>query len=198
MKALATAAVLSVEALARLFNLPAREVERKIVPARSPLKLHGTLVAQDERYSLALVEGRTVAVGDRIGGATVRSISKGCVVLDAIAPQGAPGGSEEHCMQPRAAAEPTSSTGGPLLHAKLSDFAEWGTARIVPTPKGLKLLAVPKIAQALGVQPGDLLTKVNGKPVDFSALALVRPGAVLSVELERNGQPFTLEGQLDP
>jgi len=184
MTALVIAAALSVEALARLFNLPVQE--RKVVPARLPLKLNGTLVAQDERFSLAVVEGRTVAIGDRIGGASVRSISKGCIVLE---------DDQEHCMQPRA---PEPDRGGPLLHAKLSDFAEWSRTRIVPAPNGLKLLAVPKVAEALGVQAGDVLTRINGKPVDFSALPLIKPGAVLRVELERNGQPFTLEGQLDP
>ncbi|MBL8950012.1 MAG: hypothetical protein JNK82_04490 [Myxococcaceae bacterium] len=152
--------------------------------------MHGTLVDRDARYSFAIVEGRTVAVGDAVGAARVLTISKGCVVLD---------DGEAHCMQPRAAAPASAAGADPgRPHFSLSRIADWAQARIVPVANGFKLIVVPKPAAELGVQAGDVLVGVNGRRADFSVLPLVQAGAVLKVELERNGQRYTLEGQLDP
>jgi general secretion pathway protein C len=193
MNLLLVVALLNVEAVARLLNLSLQE--RKVVPARLPLKLHGTMIAHEPRFSLALIDRRSVFVGDEVEGLTVRSISRGCVVLDAPDETS----SQELCMQPRAADPARESRAPGELHAALTDFAKWTSVRVVPVPNGFKLFNVPphSIYEQLGIQSGDIVRKLNGRPVDFSLLPLVHPGAHLAVELERNGQPYVLEGQLD-
>ncbi len=178
-------AALDASAVARLLKLSLHEQERPRAPARLSVKLHGTMVAHDRRFSFALVDAHTVFEGDVLEGRTVRGITQGCVLFD----------TEELCMQPRAA---TGST-EPKRHVALASFMQWPQIRIVPTPAGFKILHVPKgsIYEDLGVQSGDVLKTVNGKPADLQVLPLVKPGAVLRVELERNGQLYALEGQLD-
>lgn len=160
------------------------------------------MVAQDERFSLALVDAHTVGKGDVLEGRTVRGITKGCVLFDA----------EELCMRgagdgllfdPAARAgsdrDAPKSSLAPFHHVSLADFPRFTQIRVLPVPNGFKLAAIPKgsIYEELGIQSGDIVRTVNGKPVDFGALQLVKPGAVLRVELERNGQLYALEGQLD-
>jgi serine protease Do len=53
-------------------------------------------------------------------------------------------------------------------------------------------------AEAAGVRPGDVITKLGGKPVkDFPALAAAvrakKPGDKVAVEIERAGETLTLE-----
>jgi general secretion pathway protein C len=195
MNVLLLVAALNVEVLARLLNLPFQE--RRAVPTPLPLKLHGTLVAHDPRFSLALIDRRSVFVGDELYGLTVRSISRGCVVLSA--PCASEAGDQELCMQPKLAASPDGAHASSGLHVPLADFARWMNVRIAPVPDGFKVFGIPpgSLYEQLGVKSGDTVRKVNGRPVDFSVLSLVHPGAHLTVELERNGQPYVLEGQLD-
>jgi general secretion pathway protein C len=200
MKALALLGLLGVldpQAVARLLQLSLTEQqqpERPRAAARLAVKLHGTMVAQDERFSLALVDARTIGKGDVLEGRTVRGITKGCVLFD----------TEELCMGKKGPGpvfdDPAPKRGqAPFHHVALSDFARFTQIRVLPVPNGFKLAAIPKgsIYEELGIQSGDILRTVNGKPVDLGALQLVKPGAVLRVELERNGQLFALEGQLD-
>ena len=158
------------------------------------------MVAQDERFSLALVDRHTVFKGDVLEGRTVRGITQRCVLFD----------SEELCMTGNGdrhlfAQAETASVGSPksslspFHHVSVADFAKFTQVRVLPVPNGFKLAAIPKgsIYEELGIQSGDIVRTVNGKPVDFGALQLLKPGAVLRVELDRNGQLYALEGQLD-
>lgn len=194
-------AALDAAAVARLLKLSLHEQERPREPARLAVKLHGTMVAHDRRFSFALVEGRSVFVGDRVEGRLVTDVVRGCLLFEF----------EELCLQKKGDRHLFGSAAGdvanvrdpkrspsPFFHVTLSSFIH-PQLRIVPTPGGFKILNVPKgsIYEDLGIQSGDILKTVNGKPATFEVLPLVKPGAVLRVELERNGQLYALEGQLD-
>lgn len=182
-------AVLDRDAVARLLRLSLAEAEQPRTPARLAVKLQGTLVSHEPRFSIALVDGKSVFIGDTLEGHPVRAITKGCVLFDR----------EELCMEPKAAAA-SAERSGPR-HVAVADLPRFtqGGVRVVPVPNGFKLFGIAKgsIYEELGIQSGDIVRTVNGKPVDFSAIQLVRPGAYVKVEFERAGQLFALEGQLD-
>ena len=185
--------LLDPQALSKLLDLPLTErPSPKAHRPASPLQLtlHGTLVC--ERYALALVSAptRTVTVGSRLGSPTVVAIDRACITFD---------DDTELCRGPREPSAAAAAPAAPGVHVKLTDFAEWTQVRIVPVPGGFKVFGVVagSIYEKLGVQNGDVLRKVNGRPVDFTTVSLIKPGQELSVELERKGAPYVLTGQLD-
>jgi S1-C subfamily serine protease len=78
-------------------------------------------------------------------------------------------------------------------------------AVLTSSPDGLKILSLADKSSAAqaGLQPGDILVRIDGKsahvPDDlYQALAEKDPGAALSVEFRRNGNAGTVNVPLSP
>lgn len=87
-----------------------------------------------------------------------------------------------------------ASKPGPFLGVDGEDAENNGGARITEVIEGTS-------AEDMGVQEGDVITGINGARVmSFATLAELigthQPGADVTLEIQRNGSPITLSGQL--
>ncbi len=224
MKALVLLATLSAaphtldrDAVSRLLQLPLTESHRAGVSAPNShdypatplaLTLLGTLVDTTQTLCAALVHEatatRTLFVGSAIERGTVVWIARDEVVIER---DGAFESLRSHPTKGSPTAPPApASTGGITrladgnFRVATSDLTAWMSARVIPTTDGgLKIFGVKDGSPytTLGIRNGDVLRSVNGQPVDFRSISLIRPGIALNVELERDGHAFSLSGQLE-
>lgn len=193
-----------------------------VVVSRVPFagRLLGTLTStahERSMASLALTSGevRTVWEGDRLADAEIISIERGAVVLSR-------NGSHERLeLHPI----PAIATPRPVVAAvsvndyrvsraevlrRMSDlYALSREVRVVPAfrdgqPIGFRFAGITPDSPAaqLGLQSGDVIRSVNGKPMDSVERVLALAASLSSVgevqlELERAGQPLTHRYRLD-
>jgi general secretion pathway protein C len=188
-------------AIARLLNLTLDDERtltldgaRAVKPASSlSATLLGTLVDRKGLWSAALVldaaRGRTLFVGDAIEKATVVSIERDRVVLERD-------GELFELRTHPLALSPSSSSGGvhvsysEVMH-NLPELAK--QIRIVPVKDGFKLFAIApeSLFAKIGLKNGDVVH------VEPDAVRQWKPGAAVSVEIERDGRTFSLSGWID-
>lgn len=200
--------------LARLLKLsPGRELApRAQKPLATPLacQVLGTLQSRVIELSLASVQcgthTRSVHVGDAVEDALVEEIGFGTVTVRrgerlevlgrgvalaaAVLPV-APALAEGRV--PRAMIDEALQNPGPLLGQVqlLPAFSagKWAGLRASYVKEG-------SVVSTLGLQKGDVIRSVNGKPLDsvqaaLAALQLIGTSSELTVELDRGGQSVT-------
>jgi general secretion pathway protein C len=190
------------------------------VPALPPPEAVGVIVASSPARSVAVLRssGRTrvVAVGESAFGARVVAVAPGAVTVEwsgtttelrltsggldaapppapvatAVAP--APGGTREMSraeLQRRISSEATRIVGETTL------VPVWDAGKVA----GFTISRVPEnsILSESGIEAGDVLTHVNGTPIDSLATLVglwprLQSENVVEADLVRNGQPVHL------
>lgn len=184
------------------------------------LQLRGVVAAADERFAHAIIaDGSGVEkvyfIKDPVpGGAVLRSIQPDRVVLA----RGAAVETLTLPRQPGGGAAPAAARGAnaslaarlqqqpPTMQEVISDNAQGFSEIIRPQPfmpngelKGYRIYPGRKREQfvALGLQPGDLVTEINGMTLNNPAQAMelfrsLADTTQVTVTIERNGQPQTI------
>lgn len=206
---------------AHLFGIATAEAAA-VDPANAPvstanLVLAGTIATQDPKHGVAIISdggpSKVYSVGDTVGGATVHSVYMDRVLLDRS-------GSLESLVLPRllegsapaAAPRPTAVFGG---DPKVATAVDNLRRRVQQEPGMLNeiMRTVPSydnkagklrgfraypghnriIFAKLGLKPGDLVTAINGTPLDDpqrsqEVLNTIQSSEHATVTVERAGQ----------
>jgi general secretion pathway protein C len=198
-------------------SAPAQEV----LPEAASPEAVGVVVAAAPGRSVAVLRAgtrtRVAAVGETVFGARVVSVEPGAIVLDvggrevvlrlgaapaapagaeapvatAAPPAGAPGTREmlREELQRRIATE------APRILAETTLVPVWNQGRVA----GFTISRVPEnsVLSDAGVEPGDVLTHVNGTPIESLATLVglwprLQSESVVEADLVRDGQPLHL------
>ena len=186
-----------------------------------PLKLIGTLAADNRDRSLAVIEeggeATVYAIGDTIrSGVTLTSVTareafisnRGNAEKLELPRADETGGSAQPRARQRSASrgararspQPVrQSAVTPTGIAKLGDFIRPQPVFQDGKQRGYRVYPGRNREQfsALGLKPGDLVTQINGSPLDDPARGLevfrsIASSSSVSVTIERNGQPTDL------
>jgi general secretion pathway protein C len=177
------------------------------------LVLAGTIATQDPKRGIAIINdggpSKVYAVGENVNGATLHSVYLDHVILDR-------GGTLETLLLPRLLA---GSARGPMRAgplARTSEAAVDNVRRMVQQDPGLLdqvMRTVPSYDNAagklrgfraypgrnrnifnkLGLKPGDLVTAINGQPLDDpqhsqEVFNTIQSSNTVTVSVERGGQ----------
>jgi general secretion pathway protein C len=188
-------------------------------PNNAPLSsanliLAGTIATQDPKRGIAIISdsgpSKVYAVGENVNGATLYSVYLDHVILDR-------GGTLETLLLPRllAGGGRAPLRAGPVM-ARTSEAAVENVRRMVQQDPGLLdqvMRTVPSYDNAagklrgfraypgrnrsifnkLGLKPGDLVTAINGQPLDDpqhsqEVFNTIQSSNTVTVSVERNGQ----------
>jgi general secretion pathway protein C len=183
-----------------------------VATTQMALVLVGTIAHSDPALGYAIVgdsaaSARVYAVGKTISGGTkLHAVYADRVILDR-------GGKLEALLLPKkytgggaVAATPLPEAGGPMLGQRLQELAAQNPAAITeiirPQPvfangqqRGYRVYPGRNRQQftSLGLMPGDLVTAINGTPLDDPArgmeiLQSMNSATQVTVTVERNGQ----------
>jgi hypothetical protein len=152
------------------------------------------LAAARLAWQRALARARSLASGDR--QLIPRGLRTRLVLVALLAGLGGAAAmiGVEAATGAGAATPASQGSGQPWLGVSIGDAAG--------QPGGLVELVVPgSPAAAAGVQPGDLITSIDGNPISdesaaASAIDALRPGAQITLSIERDGQQLTIEATL--
>jgi general secretion pathway protein C len=203
--------------LAVSFGVPG--LAQEVAPA--PLEAVGMIVAAAPGRSVAVLRagGRTrvAAAGETVFGARVVSVEAGAIVLDvegrevvlrlgaapppavvdapAAAPPGAAGAAGGTREMMREELQRRIATEAPRILAETTMVPVWNQGRVA----GFTISRVPEnsVLSDAGVEPGDILTHVNGTPIESLATLVglwprLQSESVVEADLVRDGQPLHL------
>jgi general secretion pathway protein C len=199
------------------------DIQKEDIEALEPTTLNiallGTVTGPEENARAVIEDsGRKIQglyrVGDAIQNATIQRIVRGKVVLrvgdknEVLSMDAPESGTSGHASAGPGPSKDTVTLARSDIHESLQNINQLLTqARIRPhltdgKPDGfiLSYIKTDSFFTQLGLQRGDVVKRINGRPINtpedaFSFYKAVESGEPLSMEIVRGGQPRTINYQ---